>query len=87
MLCRDFILSDACESCLFLFAQLIVPYQSDGLALVNAGFLKTSDDWKAQLFSDGGANLSDALGNAGPMVQGVLRSFLTQTIYDFSEKP
>ena len=26
MLCRDFILSDACESCLFLFAQLIVPY-------------------------------------------------------------
>lgn len=61
--------------------------KSDGLALVNAGFLKTSDDWKAQLFSDGGANLSDALGDAGPMVQGVLRSFLTQTIYDFSENP
>ena len=61
--------------------------KSDGLALVNAGFLKTSDEWKAQLFSDGGANLSDALGDAAPMVQGVLRSFLTQTIYDFSEKP
>ena len=61
--------------------------KSDGLALVNAGFLKTSDEWKAQLFSDGGANLSDALGDAGPMVQGVLRSFLTQTIYDFSENP
>ena len=59
----------------------------DGLALVNASFLKTSDEWKAQLFSDGGANLSDALGDAVPMVQGVLRSFLTQTIYDFSEKP
>ena len=27
MVCRDFILSDAYESCLFLFAQLIVPYQ------------------------------------------------------------
>ena len=26
MLCRDFILSDACEPCLFLFAQFIVPY-------------------------------------------------------------
>ena len=61
--------------------------KSDGLALVNAGFLKTSDEWKAQLFSDGGANLSDALGDAAPMVQGVLCSFLTQTIYDFSEKP
>ena len=61
--------------------------KSDGLALVNAGFLKTSDDWKVQLFSEGGANLSDALGDAGPMVQGVLRSFLTQTIYDFSENP
>ena len=30
--------------------------KSDGLALVNAGFLKTSDEWRAQLFSDGGAN-------------------------------
>jgi len=27
MVCRDFILSLACKSCLFLFAQLIVPYQ------------------------------------------------------------
>ena len=59
----------------------------DGLALVNASFLKTSEEWKAQLFSDGGANLSAALGDAAPMVQGVLRSFLTQTICDFSEKP
>lgn len=58
-----------------------------GLAFVSAGFLKLSDEMKTALFSADGANLTEIFGDAGPMAQGVLRSFLTQTIYDLTEKP